>query len=231
MMKWLLLNRMAVAGVVLLLGARISSAAVKSGNEYALSLVEAKTPAAQKALVKEGHGKQYFFRYLHVLDIQKGTNSVYPTLSLKTREPSSGVVITFLVQKSLSLAVLQEEPATKIGDAVAVSGVVESADPVKRTMVLNPVIVRYKDLLAPKVGKEMLSERDSSAIIYSFTGGKEAVNVTKRDEDLIANEKEMIQKLGKEGWAKYLIGEIAKRDKAATAKRDQLDIYKKKAQE
>ena len=53
------------------------------------------------------------------------------------------------------------------------------------------------------------------------------MNVTKRDEDLIANEKERIKELGKEGWAKYLIEEIAKRDKAARAKRDKLNIYKK----
>jgi hypothetical protein len=227
-MKRLLINRAAVIVLGIVWGVHISSAAVKSGNEYALSLAEAKTPADQKALVTEGHRKQFFFRYLTVLDIQKGTNSVYPTLSLKTREPSSGFTVSFLVQKSLSLAVLLKEPATKVGDAVAVSGAVQSADPVKRTITLNPVIVRYKDLTAPKVGKEMLSERDDSAIIYSFTGGKQAVNVSKRDADLVANEKEMIQKLGKDGWAQYLITEIAKRDKAAKAQRDQLDIYKKR---
>jgi len=114
---------------------------------------------------------------------------------------------------------------------VAATGVVESADPAARTVVLNPVIVRYKDVRAPKVGKEMLAERDSSAVVYSFTGGKTAVNVSRRDADLIADEKEMIKKLGKEGWANYLIGEIAKRDKAARAERDKLDIYKKTTDE
>jgi hypothetical protein len=163
-----------------------------------------------------------------VLEITKQDNKGAPTILLKTREPSSNMQVTFLVQKSISLSVLQKDPATKVGDAVAVIGVVESADPVKRVMVLNPVIVRYKDLLAPKVGKEMLEERDSSAIVYSFTGGKKAVNVSKRDQDLVSNEKEMIEKLGKDGWAEYLIAEIAKRDKAERVERDKLDIYKKK---
>jgi len=226
-MKGCLTNRIAVVALSLVLGVRLASGSVKSGNEYALSLVEAKTPAAQKISVAEGQGKQHFFRYLEVLEIKKGATGGSPYIGLKTREPSSGIIVKFLVQKSISLSVLLEEPATGVGDAVAVTGVVESADPVKRTIVLNPVIVRYKDRLAPKVGKEMLAERDSSAVVYSFTGGKEAVNVSKRDADLIVNEKEMIKKLGKDGWAKYLIEEIAKRDKAAKVKRDKLDIYKK----
>jgi ribosomal protein L14 len=221
--KWL-----AVVLLGVLSGFSARGAAVPNGNEYALSLVEAKTPAERKKLVTQGVGKNHFFRYLQVLELTKQDNKGAPTILLKTREPSSNMQVTFLVQKSISLSVLQKDPATKVGDAVAVIGVVESADPVKREMVLNPVIVRYKDLLAPKVGKEMLAERDSSAIVYSFTGGKKAVNVSKRDQDLVSNEKEMIEKLGKDGWAEYLIAEIAKRDKAEIAERDKLDIYKKK---
>jgi hypothetical protein len=201
---------------------------VPNGNEFALRLIEARTPAERKTVLAEGVGKNHFFRYLQVIELTKSSNNGAPVIFLKTREPSSGMQVSFLVQKSISLSVLQKEPITKVGDAVAVVGVVERADPVKREFVLNPVIVRYKDLLAPKVGKEMLSERDTSAIIYSFTGGKKAVNVSKRDEDLIANEKEMIEKLGKDGWAEYLLAEIAKRNKAEIIERDKLDIYKKK---
>lgn len=226
-MKGCLCGQTVTVALVLLLCARTTFAAVKSGNEFALSLVEAKTPSAQKSSVAEGQGKQHFFRYLQVLEIKKGSADGAPFIALKTREPSSGVTVSFVVRKSISLSVLQQDPATGVGDAVAATGLVESADPVARTIQLNPVIVRYKDVLAPKVGKEMLSERDSSAVIYSFTGGKTAVNVSKRDQDLIANEKEMIKTLGKEGWANYLIEEIAKRDKAARTERDKLDIYKK----
>ena len=54
------------------------------------------------------------------------------------------------------------------------------------------------------------------------------MNVSKRDQDLVTNEKEMIGKLGKDGWAEYLLAEIAKRNKAEIIERDKLDIYKKK---
>jgi len=227
-MKHFSVRWLAVILLGVLSGVSARGAAVPSGNEYALSLVEAQTPAERKKLMTQGVGKNHFFRYLQVLEISKQSTNGAPVILLKTREPSSNMQVTFLVQKSISLSVLQTEPATKVGDAVAVVGVVERADPVKREMVLNPVIVRYKDLLAPKVGKEMLAERDSSAIVYSFTGGKKAVNVSKRDQDLVSNEKEMIEKLGKDGWAEYLLAEIAKRDKAERVERDKLDIYKKK---
>jgi hypothetical protein len=200
---------------------------VPNGNEYALSLVEAKTPAAVKDVLTEGVGKQHFFRYLEVLDIKKGDNEGSPVIGLKTREPSSDVIVKFLVQKSISLAMIQKSPATVVGDAVAVTGVIESVDPETKTIVLNPVVVRYKDRVAPKVGKEMLHEIDSSAVIYSFTAGKKPVNVSKRDEDLIANAEKMVEQMGNDAWAEYLLREIAKRDKAERIERDKLDIYKK----
>lgn len=227
-MKHFLVRYRVVILLSVLLGCSARGVPVPNGNEYALRLVEARTPAERKTVLAEGVGKNHFFRYLQVLELTKSSNNGSPVIFLKTREPSSGMQVSFLVQKSISLSVLQKDPVTKVGDAVAVVGVVERADPVKREMVLNPVIVRYKDLLAPKVGKEMLAERDSSAVIYSFTGGKKAVNVSKRDEDLVANEKSMIEKLGKDGWAEYLLAEIAKRNKAEIIERDKLDIYKKK---
>ncbi len=203
------------------------AAAVPNGNEYALSLAEAQTPAAVKEAVDEGQGRKHFFRYLEILEIKRGSNNGAPVIGLKTREPSSDMIVKFLVQKSNSLAVLQAEPAAKVGDAVAVIGVVERVEPKTKTITLNPVIVRHKDRLAPKVGKEMLAEVDSSAIVYSFTGGKKPVNVSARDRDLVANEKEMIERLGKDGWAEYLLREIARRDKAARETKDKLDIYRK----
>jgi len=205
----------------------IEAAAVPNGNEFALSLVEASDVKELKELLAAGVGKQHFFRYLEVLEIKKASNNGAPVIGVKAREPSSDMIVKFLVQKSNSLAVLLEQPATQAGDAVAVVGVVERADPEIKTIVLNPVIVRYKDRSTPKAGKEMLAEVDSSAIVYSFTGGKKPVNVSKRDQDLVINEKEMIEKLGKDGWAEYLLREIARRDQDARARRDELDIYKK----
>ena len=205
-------------------------AAVPNGNEYALELVETKAPSMLKEVVAAGKGKKHFFRYLEVLDIKPGKNRGAPVIGLKTREPSSDMIVKFLVQKSISLSVLQQSPATEVGDAVAVTGVIERIDPKKKEIILNPVIVRYKDRLAPKVGKEMLSEIDSSAVIYSFTAGKKPVNVSVRDKDLLVNEKKMIKEMGNDAWAEYLLKEIAKRNKAERAKRDKLNIYKQSSE-
>lgn len=199
-----------------------------NGNDLALYLTEAKTDQARKALVDEAMGKQHFFRYLRIETLQEGETNGYPYIYLSMNEPSSYTTVQCTVRKSVSLAKLLEDPVTKVGDCVALTGVVAGIDVEKRLILLNPVIVRYKDIPAPKVGKELLAERDSSAVIYSYTGGKNPVNVTKRDEDLVQNEEAMIKKLGKDGWSRYLLEEIAKRDKAAKAERDKLNIYRKK---
>ncbi len=203
-------------------------AAVPNGNDYSLEVVEARTPAEVKDVLSEGVGKKHFFRYLEVLAIKKGNNKGAPVIGLKTREPSSDMIVKFLVQKSVSLSKLLKSPETQVGDAVAVTGVIEKIDPKKKTMVLNPVIVRYKDRLTPKVGREMMEEVDDSSIIYSFTAGRKPVNLSKRDEDLIRDAEKMIEKLGNDGWAEYLLREIAKRDKAERIKRDKMNIYRKK---
>lgn len=198
-----------------------------SGNEFALYLTEAKTDAEQKALVSKALGQQHFFRYLRVVTLQEGETNGFPYVFLSMTEPSSQMTVWCTVMKSLSLAKLKEEPVTKVGDCVALTGVMVIADINKKLIVLNPVIVRYKDLPAPKPGKELLAERDSSAVVYSYTGGKNPVNVTRRDEDLLQHEKEILGSQGKDAWSQFLLKEIAKRDKAALAERNKLNIYRK----
>ncbi len=202
-------------------------AADANGNEFSLNLKEAKTPVARKAVLDEGLGKQHFFRYLAITFLQESETNGYPVIDVDAVEPSSGLTVRFAVVKSMSLAVLKEDPVSRIGDALAVSGKIKSAEPEKRLIVLAPVIVRYKDILSPKRGQELVSERQISGIVYSFTGGKEAVNVSKRDEDLLQFEDQMVAERGKDGWARFLLDEIAKRDKAEQMKRDSLGIYRK----
>ena len=216
---------------LLLLAVAGTSAFAKTanGNELALYLTEAKTDAERKALLDEALGQQHFFRYLRVVMLDAGETNGYPYVFLSMTEPSSQMTVQCKVLKSLSLAKLKENPVTKVGDAVALTGVVAGVDLAKKLITLNPVIVRYKDLLAPKPGKELLAERDTSVIVYSFTGGKNPVNVTKRDEDLLKYEKEILATQGKDAWAQFLLKEIAKRDQAARAERDELDIYRKTA--
>lgn len=216
---------LAVVGI--LCAAAGASASTPNGNVFALYLSEAKNAKARTEVLNEALGKPHFFRYLRIVSLELGEDNGYPYMVLVTREPSSGLTVRFKVVKSMSLATLKEAPPSKVGDAVAVTGVVESADPEQRLIVLNPVIVRYKDRLEPKPGKELYNEVDPSGIVYSFTGGKEPVNVSKRDEDLLQYETKIIAERGKDGWAQFLLDEIAKRNKAANAERDKLGIYRK----
>ena len=216
-----------VAAVCLLWGVSLAQGAVPSGNEVARDLTFAKTPTMRKMILDEALGKPHFFRYLQILEMESGVEQGCPVIKLTTCEPSSKMFIKFKVVKTLSLGKLKEAPESMIGDAIAVTGNIQSVDPVKRVMVVDPVIVRYKDLLARKGGKEMLQERDSSGVVYSFTGGKEPVNLSKRDEDLVQYEEKILAERGKDGWARFLLDEIAKRDKVEKAARAKLDIYKK----
>lgn len=224
-------NRLGLSGVLLLVCAwACSSRAVDlNGNEFALNLSEAKTPFALKEILDESLGKQHFFRYLRIVSMKEGETNGCPCIDVETVEPSSKMTVSFLVVKSISLSVVKEEPVSKVGDALAVTGRVKSADPQKRLIMVSPVIVRYKDRLSPKYGKEMMAERVSSGIVYSFTGSKEPVNVTKRDEDLLQYEDQILAERGKDGWARFLLDEIAKRDKAEKERRDKLGIYRREA--
>jgi len=198
-----------------------------NGNEISLYLSETKTPAALKEILNESLGKQHFFRYLRISEAVEGETNGYPYVALTTVEPSSAWTVKFTVVKSISLSKLKEDPVSKVGDAVAVTGVLNQVNPKTKTIVLCPVLVRYKDRLAPKCGKEMMAEVDTTAVVYSFTGGKDPVNVSKRDEDLLAFEAQITAEKGKDGWAKFLLDEIAKRNKAARSGRDTLGIYRK----
>lgn len=210
-----------------LFAGRVAVATTANGNEFCLFLTEAKTEPARKEIMDAAVGKQHFFRYLRITDIQEGEENGYPNMTLITCEPSSKMMVKFIVRKTASLIVLKQDPPSKVGDAVAVTGVVRTAEKKSNTVFINPVIVRYKDRLSYKPGREMLEEVDKSAIVYSFTGGKEPVNVTARDRDLLAQEGRITAEKGKDGWAKYLTAEIAKRDKAAAEVLNKLGVYRK----
>jgi len=220
-------RRVALALVFALLALPVARGSIPSGNEFALYYTEAKTQPVRKQVLDDALGKQHFFRFLRIISLHEGETNGYPFVALTTVEPSSQMTVSFTAVKSMSLAVLKDAPVSAVGDALAVTGVVKSVDPARRLIELGPVIVRYKDRLAPKIGKEMLAERLNSGIVYSFTGGKEAVNVSKRDEDLIQYEDKILAERGKDGWAQFLLDEIAKRDKVEKARRDNLGIYRK----
>jgi len=132
-------------------------------------------------------------------------------------EPSSFLDVKFVVKKRVSLRKLQEEPVTKVGDALAITGVMKDAN--TSFITLGPVVVRHKDRLTPKRGKEMLYEVDPSATFYSYTGGKRPVSLTYKDRDLLKYKHSILSSQGKQGWTEFLEQELAKREKARAAAR------------
>lgn len=163
-----------VIAVLLLSTVPLSSLAgrQKNGNELALEYSTAKANRKQD-ISKEAVGQLYFFRYLRIDKITRGETRTGPFMAMDTVEPSSDMYVSFTVTKPVSL---RTAGPLKTNDAVAVSGRLKSLDDKKNRLVLDPVIVRYKDKHAPAAGKELLPEVDPNARIGTDTSsGKEKV--------------------------------------------------------
>ena len=187
------------------------SARTSNGNDFALYVSEAQTRQERAALFEDARGRPHFFRYLQIMEMDDQTADG-KGVAITAFEPASYMDVKFTVTKRVSLRKLQEEPRTKVGDAIALTGVVRGIE--DNTILLHPVVVRHKDRLTPKRGKEMLYEVDPSATFYSYTGGKRPVSLTYKDRDLLQYRNRILAAEGKEGWAEFLERELAKREKA-----------------
>ncbi|MDD4871328.1 MAG: hypothetical protein PHR77_12280 [Kiritimatiellae bacterium] len=160
---------------------------VDNGNDLALEYVTQKTPALKKALVEPILGKLHYFRYLRITEMTEGkTPDGFRTVAIKAVEPSSDMIVKFTVLKNVSLSILDTDPKTKVGDAVGVQGRLESIGKVATNMiVLNPVIVKHKDKLAPVRGKEFLYELDPNARMGTDTssGTAKVIRVEKKEKE------------------------------------------------
>jgi len=149
----------------------------RNGNELALEYSTARE-SQKKDISKEAVGQLYFFRYLRIETITKGKTDAGPFIAMDTVEPSSDMHVSFTVTKSVSL---KKAGPLATNDAVAVSGRLKSLDGNNNMLVLDPVIVRYKDKHAPAAGKELLPEVDPNARIGTDTSsGKEKVKYRKK---------------------------------------------------
>jgi hypothetical protein len=195
-------------------------AATSNGNEFALALTEAKSPAARTTLVEGAGGRPHFFRYLQVLELQQTNEAGREAWKISAFEPSSYMDVHFTVSMPVSLVLLKADPVTKIGDAIAVTGKVLGVDPAKNAILLGEPIVRHKDRLSPKIGVELLSEVNPGATFYSYTEGPRPVKVEARDRDLLQHRDRIIGAGGPKAWTEFLENEIAKRkqQRAATSK-------------
>jgi hypothetical protein len=188
-------------------------AATSNGNDFALALSEAETPAAKKAVLDDAQGRPHFFRYLQIMEMETGADGV----KITAFEPGSYLDVKFTVTMPVSLAKLREDPPSKIGDAIAVTGRVTGIEPEKTTILLDSPIVRHKDRLSPAMGKELLGEVNPGATFYSYTEGPRPIHLEFRDRDLLSHRDAMLAQGGPKAWAEFLEKEIAKRKAARAA--------------
>jgi hypothetical protein len=195
-----------------------AQAATSNGNELALALVEAKTPSAKKALVDDAQGRPHFFRYLQIMEMEEATEDGHTGVRITAFEPSSYMDVKFTITMPVSLSMLKADPPSKVGDAIAVTGKVTGIDPQRNAILLGETIMRHKDRLSPKMGKELLAEVNPGATFYSYTEGPRPLKLEARDRDLLARRDEIMTAGGPKAWFDYLDKEITKRKQERAAK-------------
>ncbi len=188
-------------------------ARTSNGNDFALYFSEAKDAAGRKQVLDEARGRPHFFRYLQIMRIEETGVDDRTGVRITAFEPASLMDVRFTVTKPVSLALLRKDPATRKGSAIAVTGRVLSADAEKNLIELGDSLVRYKDRLSPKIGKELLCEVEPGAVFYNYTAGSRPVTLTYRDRDLIRHKERIVAEKGPEGWVAFLEKEVARRDK------------------
>ena len=209
-------RHMLMATALLLGGGLVPGMArTSNGNDFALSYSEARTDQERQDVLDEAKGRPHFFRYLQIMELEKGEKGGRPFIAIVAFEPASYMDVKFFVSKRVSLQKLSDAPVSTLGDALAVTGVVKSV--ADNTITLSPMVVRHKDRLHPKRGKEMLWEVDPTATFYSYTGGKKAVSLTYKDRDLLQHRDRIMAQDGNQGWADFLAKEVATRNAARAA--------------
>ncbi len=189
-----------------------AAARTSNGNEFALYYSEARTDTERNAVFEEAKGRPHFFRYLQIMEIQTVTNEQGQiAIHITAFEPSSLMDVVVTVDQPVSISKLLEEPASKLGDAVALTGRVVEVDKKKNTIRLDPVIVRHKDRLSPAAGKEMHYETNPDGKFYSFTDGPRPINLSYRDRDLLQHRAAILEGQGPLAWCEFLERELKRR--------------------
>ncbi len=206
---WLLLSLLALP----------AAARTSNGNDFALYFSEARDDRDRRDLLDEARGRPHFFRYLQIMNLEETTMDGRKAVRITAFEPASLMDVRFTVTKPVSLALLRKHPVTTLGSALAVTGKVVDADDETNTITLGETIVRHKDRLSPKRGKELLCEVDPEAVFYNYTAGSRPVTLTYKDRDLIRHKKRIVAGKGPDGWVEFLEKEVARRDRERKAER------------
>ncbi|MCG2659910.1 MAG: hypothetical protein L6437_06675 [Kiritimatiellae bacterium] len=132
---------------------------VRNGNELALAW-STNNAAGKQVLQKQALGIFHTLRYLRVTAV-KQDQPVKGAVTVMTIEPSSDMKVSLVVTKRLSLELAN---GLTTNDCVSAYGRIKTIggeDP--NLMVVNPALLKHKDINAPKLTKELLNEVDHAA--------------------------------------------------------------------
>ena len=151
------------AGALLFSGSAL--AGIDSGNELSRRLTNSQR-GQETGMEKSAADNLYFFRYMRVTEKKAITNSTQSACAFKASEPSSGMTVEFVVTKKESLKLAE---TVQEGESLALVGRIKSISKADKKIVLQSVILRYKDRSEPKSGKELLSDIDPNARLGTDT--------------------------------------------------------------
>jgi len=138
---------------------------VRNGNELALAW-STNNAAGKLGLRKQVTGIFHTFRYLRVTAVKKD-QPVTGAVTVMTIEPSSDMKVALVITKQLSLDLAN---GLTTNDCVAAYGRIKTigggnghGGETPNLMVVDPALLKHKDLNAPKLTKELLHEVDPTA--------------------------------------------------------------------
>jgi len=132
---------------------------VRNGNELALAW-STNNAAGKQVMQKQAAGIFHTFRYLRVTAVKKDQPAA-GTVTVMTIEPSSDMKVALVITKRLSLKLAND---LTTNDCVSAYGRVKTiGGEAPNLMVVDPALLKHKDLAAPKLTKELLHEVDPTA--------------------------------------------------------------------
>ena len=132
---------------------------VRNGNELALAW-STNTAAGKQVVQKRATGIFHTFRYLRVTAVKQDQPAA-GAVTVITLEPSSDMQVALVITKRLSLKLAND---LTTNDCVSAYGRIKTiGGEAPNLMVVDPALLKHKDLAAPKLTKELLHEVDPTA--------------------------------------------------------------------
>ena len=138
---------------------------VRNGNELALAW-STNNAAGKQVVQKQAAGIFHTFRYLRVTAVKKDQPGA-GAITVMTIEPSSDMQVALVITKQLSLnlanGLTTNDCVSAYGRIKTIGGGNGHGGEASNLMVVNPALLKHKDLAAPKLSKELLHEVDPTA--------------------------------------------------------------------